>query len=159
MVPVNYWTKAHLHLFSIPKLEMTQKEIFAMSAKASVELMAADYSKPDRAVIATTTCGHLTQSQRDQLLTVLQWCKQVFLGKKGTHMGGPCDIVLKKLRSPSGVHPTPAVQYQSLTTALSGVSGLPPPFGMPKKNRSIRLVIDFCKLNTQLKQKMYPLPT
>ena len=34
-----------------------------------------------------------------------------------------------------------------------------PAFGVPKKDGSIRLVIDFRKLNLQLERKMYPLPT
>ena len=34
-----------------------------------------------------------------------------------------------------------------------------PNFGVPKKDGSIRLVMDFCKLSSVLKRKEYPLPT
>jgi hypothetical protein len=34
-----------------------------------------------------------------------------------------------------------------------------PAFGVPKKNGSIRLVIDFCRLNSNLVRREYPLST
>lgn len=53
--------------------ETVQEDIFAMSEKPSTGLKAADYTKPDLAESVTTKCNHLTQSKRNQLLTVLQW--------------------------------------------------------------------------------------
>ena len=107
MVPGNFWTKARLRPFASLAKEMVQDKIFATSEKPSAGLKAADYSKPDLAEIVSTKCSHLTKSQMDQLLTVLQRYEQVFLGKKGVYTGGPCDIVLKKDTKPFWSAPYP----------------------------------------------------
>ena len=107
MVPGNYWTEVCLRPFTTVVKETVQDTFFATIKKPSAGLKVTNYSKLDLADIVTTKCRHLIQSQRDQLLAVLQWYEHVFLRKKGIYTGRPCDIVLKKDAKPFWSTPYP----------------------------------------------------
>jgi hypothetical protein len=109
---------------------------------------------------------------------VLEKHAALFQGRRGEWKGNPVNIEVIEGSAPVWAKPYPVqlknrevfkaeVYCQCDIGALRELSAeeiekrewVSPCFGVPKKNGSIRLVMDFCQINKVLKRKEYPLPT
>jgi hypothetical protein len=187
MVPRDYWTTQRIlqqksRLLKQPKSEghdETQKKVNQASEEVFVSeaLVAVNYKKANLDSIARD-CNYLNEDQKSELLSVLRKHKELFQGARGNWKGQPVSIEVNDNATPvwSKPYPTPLrnretfkeeVYRQCSIGALRELSAseieerewASPCFGVPKKDGSIRLVMDFCKLNSVLKRKEYPLPT
>lgn len=182
MVPRDYWTaeriqqqKARLNKQPTadlePELEVDD-EIFLAEALAPV-----NYVKANLPEIAWN-CKDLTSEEQAQLLVVLEKHAALFQGRRGEWKGNPVNIEVIEGSTPVWAKPYPVplknrevfkdeVYRQCDIGALRELSAeeiekrewASPCFGVPKKNGSIRLVMDFRQINKVLKRKEYPLPT
>ena len=187
MVPRDYWTTERIlqqksRLLKQPKpvnhdemqIDTTQapNEVFVSEA-----LVAVSYKKADLNAIAQN-CNALNKEQKAMLLSVLMKHEPLFQGTRGNWKGKPVSIEVVDGATPvwSKPYPTPLrnrdtfkeeVYRQCSIGALRELSAseieerewASPCFGIPKKDGSIRLVMDFRKLNSVLKRKEYPLQT
>lgn len=187
MVPSGYWTNARILALadqptsSSKDIQLTigtQQQIEAFATTNISTYTEAVYNKPDLKEIVTQDCSHLTDSQQQALLQVLTANEAVFQGCKGNYTGAPVGITLKEDAKPFRAFPYPVplknretleaeLRRQCTIGAMRRLSPDEyearewafPAFGTPKKDGSIRLVIDFRRLNSQLVRKEYPLPT
>jgi hypothetical protein len=144
---------------------------------ASEALRTANYKQADLNAIAQSF-DVLNEQQKTKLLAVLKQHESLFQGTRGNWKGQPVSIEVIDGAVPVWSKPYPVplknkdtfkeeVYRQCDIGALSELSAnevesrewASPCFGIPKKDGTIRLVMDFRKLNSVLKQKEYPLPT
>lgn len=173
MVPFNYWTKertlqqkSRLLKKPCPTNVPTEapEEVFASEALRAVE-----YVKANLDDIAEG-CKDLNLEQKAKILTVLCKHKDLFQGKRGNWKGQPISIEVIDRATPvwSRPYPTPLkkcnifkeeVYRQCDIGALHELSAeevkvhewASPCFGVPKKEGSNRLVMDFQCINSILK--------
>jgi len=136
------------------------------------------YVKPDLLEVVKRDGVNLTTDQQALLFRMLPDRDAVFQGGKGYYTGQPV-----KLRLQPGAVPRQAKPYaipvkdrkvmedeftrQYEIGALRLLSPLEyedrewasPSFGIPKKNGSIRLIMDFCEVNRWLIRQEFPLST
>ena len=144
---------------------------------ATEALQPTDYKNANLDEIARS-CLDLSTEQQQELLQVLKLNESLFVGKHGEWKGTPVTITLIEDAKPIWAKPYPVplknrevfkqeLNCQCSIGALQELSAeeikdrkwASPAFGIPKKNGTIRLVIDFCRINQCLKCKEYPLPT
>jgi hypothetical protein len=140
-------------------------------------LVAVNYKTADLNTI-TQSCNALDVQQKAKLLAVPKQHESLFQGKRGNWKGQPVSIEVIDGAVPVWSKPYPIplknrdtfkeeVYRQCNIGALRELSvsevesreWASPCFGVPKRDGSIRLVMDFRKLNSVLKRKEYPLPT
>ena len=118
-------------------------------------------------------CQHLTMTQRNELLKLLQKFEELFDGTLGIQKTDPVDFKFKEDTKPifSRPYPVPKVHEKMLKKevgrlVLLGILEVAndsewgaPSFDKPKpKSNLVRFLSDFRNLNKQLKQKPYPMP-
>lgn len=185
MVSRDYWTAERIQQqkgrlnkqpsIANPETELdpeVDEEIFAAEA-----LVPVNYVKANLPEIAQS-CKDLTSEEQAQLLVVLEKHAPLFQGRRGEWKGNPVSIEVVEGATPVWAKPYPVplknrdvfkeeVYRQCDIGALRELSAeeiekrewASPCFGVPKKNGSIRLVMDFRQINKVLKRKEYPLPT
>jgi hypothetical protein len=187
MVPRDYWTVERIlqqkscllkqqrpnnHTEAQMESKQVPNKVFASEA-----LVAVNNNKDDLNTIAQS-CNALDEQQKAKLLAVLKQHESLFQGKRGNWKGQPVYIEVIDGAVPVWSKPYPIplrnrdtfkkeVYRQCNIGALRELSAsevesrewASPCFGVPKKDGSIRLVMDFRKLNSVLKQKEYPLPS
>ncbi len=146
-------------------------------SNATEALQAVTYKKANLEEVVQK-CTNLNTEQQHKLLSVLKDHEQLFLGCQGEWMGDPVSIKVVKGATPIWARPYPVplknrqvfreeVYRQCNIGALRELAAseietrewASPCFGVPKKNGTIRLVMDFRQLNKVLERKEYPLPT
>ncbi|KAH9068732.1 hypothetical protein Ae201684P_004433 [Aphanomyces euteiches] len=114
----------------------------------------------------------LTNTQVQSALDLLERYKTLFSGAIGTTKLPPYVIPLKLDAVPHVCHPYPIPESHmaSVKAEIQRLVGLgvlvpdiqspwaSPPFFIPKKDGSMRLISDFRKLNAQIIRKYFPLP-
>jgi hypothetical protein len=183
MVSRDHWTPERIvqqkpRLLRQPQAEQTTKSTKTQDEILATEaLAAAKYVKADLDHIVEQ-CAHLNAEQKGQLLTVLRKHKDLFQGKRGNWKGQPVSFEVIDGAVPvwSRPYPTPLknreifkneVYRQCEIGAMRELTAeeveerewASPCFGIPKKDGTIRLVMDFRRINSVLKRKEYPLPT
>ncbi len=128
--------------------------------------------------IVTRDGVNLTPEQRTQLFQVLTANQAAFQGWKGEYTGGAVGLILKPEAKPRRAKPYPVplknweilegeFQRQCDIKAMRRLTPKEfearewafPTFRIPKKNGTIRVVINFRRLNTELVRREYPLWT
>ena len=141
------------------------------------ELTSAKYVKANLPEIAENCKDH-TSDQKAKLLMVLMKHEELFQGKRGEWKGHPISIESVDKATPVWAKPYPVplknreVFKEEIyrQCSIGALRELPaeeieervwalPYFGVPKKNGTICLVMDFRQLNSSLKRKEYPLLT
>ena len=114
---------------------------------------------------------HLDKGQKQNLQTLLTEYEDLFDGTLG-YFKFEADFELKEETKPSAQRPYPVPQahYKALwkeiyrlckigvLTKCSPSEWASPSFAIPKKNKRIRVVSDFHKLNKAIKRKPFPIP-
>ena len=162
---------------SASQVSSTMEESSELNLVDALQLT--NYTKPDLTkMLEQEKYNHLNAQQKLQLLEVLQKNEKAFEGKRGNYTGGEASIHLKPNAVPFWGQPYPIplknrevteleVRRQCQIGALRQLSAEEiedrewacPAFGVAKSNGSIRLVMDFRKLNDQLERKQTPLST
>ena len=115
---------------------------------------------------------HLSSAQQEALLIYLKKYESLFNGELGKWEGPPVDLELKEGAKPyhARAFPIPHIHLEAFKKDLDRLEKLgvltkrnrsewaAPSFIIPKKDRRVRFVSDFRKLNRQLKHAPYPLP-
>ena len=145
---------------------------------AEASFKKAVYEKPDLMEVARRDGAKLTPEQQALLLSILTKNITVFSGGCGYYNGAPVGLQLKPGATPYRAKPYPIplknreVMEHELTRQCSiGCLGRLTPeefeerewafpaFGIPKKNGTIRFVIDLCRINANLICREFPLWT
>ena len=140
-------------------------------------MKAAEYHAANLEQIATR-CSDISPAKQAKLLEVLLKHEGLFLGKRGNWQGNPVHIEVVEGAKPYWAKPYPIplknrkvfedeVYRQCDIGALRQLTAeeikkrhwASPCFGVTKKNGTIRLVMDFRKLNEVLKRREYHLTT
>ena len=182
MVPRDYWTAERIQqqrsrLNRHPAAMKSKSKPIEDEVSLAEALAPTNYTKANLPQ-TVEKCKNLTPKQKSKLLTVLLKHEELFQGQRGNWTGPPVSIELLNGADPVWAKPYPVplknrevfkdeIYRQCSIGALRELSAeeveervwASPCFGIPKKNGSIRLVIDFRQLNTVLKRKEYPLPT
>ena len=157
---------AHLIYLENFESELTQ----AVSSRVN-RILDAKYEKADLVQI-TGHCSHLTKNQQGKLLILLQKYEDLFDGTLGEWKGTDIKIELQPNAKPFHASPFPVPQVHEATLrkevdrlVMLGVlerdnssEWAAPTFIIPKKNKTVRFLSDFRKLNSMLKRKPYPIP-
>ena len=136
------------------------------------------YEKMDLLKIVTCNGINLAPEQRTQLFQVLIANQAAFQGRKGEYTGGAVRLISKPKAMPWQAKPYPVplknreilegkFQWQCKIKAMRRLTPEEfearewafPTFGIPKKNGTIRVIINFCRLNAKLICREYPLWT
>lgn len=134
-------------------------------------ILKASYQKADLKKVVSES-SHLTPSQQDELLRILNKHKPLFDGKLGRWKTSPVEIELKEGATPVYKRPYPIPRihretFQDEIRRLCEIGFLrkvndsewgAPTFIQPKKNGTVRFLSDFRELNKRIKRKPYPLP-
>ena len=125
-------------------------------------------------VAAHKNAAHLDSEERVKLANVIKTFEDIIQGKAGDFNGSEVEFQLKPNAVPYCARPyrIPHAHIELMKRAIkemerNGVieeySGnsewAAPTFGVPKKNKGIRIVSDFRKLNEMLKRSPWPMPT
>jgi hypothetical protein len=119
-----------------------------------------------------TSCNHLNLPQQKQLKSLLYQFKELFDDNLGTWKGDPYNIDLKADATPyhARAYPIPKIYEATLKMEADCLIKLgvlkkvnrsewaAPTFIIPKKDGTVRFILEFCQLNTRIKQKPYPIP-
>ena len=117
-------------------------------------------------------CSHLTKSQKQQLLKLLQKFESLFDGPLGTWQGEEIHIDLREGAQPyhAKPFPIPKAYEQQLKAEVQRLCNIgvlkrvnhsewgAPTFVIPKKDGTIRFISDFRELNKRIKRQPYPIP-
>jgi hypothetical protein len=186
-VSTGYWTDSRIRALliegpttvdSVPGPTIESDEVIEEFFTTTSTYTEAVYEKPDLVVIIQRDGQHLTPEQQAQLLQVLVNNEIVFQGRRGEYTGGEVGITLKEDAIPFRAKPYPVqlknreimeaeFRRQCTIGAMRRLSPEEfesrvwafPAFGIPKKNGTIRVVIDFRRLNSQLVRREFPLST
>ena len=134
------------------------------------------YETPDLLEVAKRDGLKLTSTQQALLLNVLIKNDNIFKGGCGSYNGDPVGIKVKDGAIPFRARPYPIplknreiLEHEVARQCSIGCLGRLTPdkferrkwafpaFGIPKKNGTIRFVIDFCRINANLVRREYPL--
>ena len=133
-------------------------------------ILDAKYEEADLHKVMENQCQHLTMTQRNELLKLLQKLEDLFDGTLGTWKTDPEDSKLKEDAKPiwSQPYPVPKVHKEMskkevvrivLIWVLKVVNdsewGAPSFAQLKPKSNRVRLISDFGNLNKQSKQKPY----
>ena len=133
------------------------------------QILDANYSVANFIEIAENQ-AHLSPEERNRLLEVLQKHKAAFQGTRGKWKGPPMSFEMvdgakpfhaKPFRIPQSLYDTLKKEINRLVDegVLSPVKSSEwacPTFGIPKKDKTIRVVLDFRGINKLIKRKPYP---
>jgi Reverse transcriptase (RNA-dependent DNA polymerase) len=134
-------------------------------------ILDAKYEKADlKAVIKAQ--AHLVSTERDQLARLLHKYEHLFDGTLGEWKGSGVSFELKEGSVPYHGRPYPIPHIHEAPTrkeidrlVFLGVlepctdsEWGAPSFIIPKKNRTVRFLSDFSRLNAMLKRKPFPIP-
>ena len=166
MMPMGYWRRPRINDFMA-----RVKETRHLEQENYVTMKAANYKKPDLKVISEEL-NHFTKEEQETVYKILTKNEDAFQGTRGTWKGKEFLLELKREAEPYFTRP-----YQipksvekifkdeivrlvkiGLLTQVYESEWAAPTYGIPKKDQTIRVVSDFCKLNTMIKRKPYPLP-
>jgi hypothetical protein len=169
MVPRNYWTEQKIR--NIAKTWNVNKREHNVEELHLAEILPADYKPLDiNEVVQKQT--HLCSDERDELLQALKDFQELFQGKPGEYKGKPIELELLSNTKPFYAKPFSIPKaYQQITkdeisrlenigilTKVPSSEWAAPTFVIPKKNKTVRLITDFCGLNKCLKRSPYPMP-
>ena len=159
---------------------LTQEEssLFLAASNPAPSFTKAVYVKPDLLEVVKRDGVHLTTEQQALLLRVLSENDAVFQGGKGYYTGEPVKLRLQPDATPRRAKPYPIpvkdrevmedeFRRQCEIGALRRLSPeeyeerewASPAFGIPKKNGTIRLILDLCGVNKYLIRREFPLST
>jgi len=141
-------------------------------------LKAEEYKTPDLLEIVEKKCQHLNGDGKKLIFSTLKEFETVFEGKQGENTGGDVGIQLKKEAIPfwGRPYPIPLKNRQVVEDKVNrqcdigAMRRLTPneietrdwcftAFGTPKSDGTIKLVIDFRKINPHLVRRQYPMTT
>ncbi len=189
MVPMGYWTDARIRsllaktsepLAATTTAETLNEDIYEIFTNADVTstFSEAVYEKLNLVEVVNRDGANLTPEQQSQLLQVLTANAAAFQGGKGEYTGKPVGIILKPEAKPWQAKPYPIplknrnilegpfrwqcdikAMWRLTPDEFEAREWAFPAFGVPKKNGTIRLVIDFRRLNTEQVRREYPLST
>ena len=165
MVPRDYWTAERIQQqksrLNRRNNNFESKSNYVGETNSADALTPTNYVKADLPEI-TRNCKNLSTEQQSKLLAVLTKHQSLFRGKRGEWTGKPVSIETIEGATPVWAKPYPVplknrevfqqeVQCQCEIGALRELSAeeiedrvwASPCFGVPKKNGSIRLVMDF----------------
>ncbi len=171
---------------AISKIKSTDKSatisgngLFSIANKTKeASFTKAVYETPDLFEVAKRNGSNLTSEQQIMLLNVLLKNAEVFKGGRGYYNGEPVRIKLKLDAKPFRAKPYPialknreVMEHELDRQCSIGCLGRLTPeefeerewafpaFGTPKKNGTIRFVIDFHRINANLVRRKFPLMT
>ena len=142
------------------------------AAEREEKMLASKYEKANLPELVHNQCAHLTQYQQASLLRLLKEYEHLFDGTLGDWNTEPVHIQLKEGARPIHCRPfsVPHSYGQQLYDELDRLCQIGvmrkinhsewafPTFATPKKNKRIRVVSDFRKLNPLLERHPFPIP-
>jgi hypothetical protein len=142
-----------------------------MATQRAVRILDANYKKADLPEVIRT-CTQLSQHEQNELLEVLQEFEDLFDGTLGDWKTEPFSFELKKDAKPyhSRAYPIPKVHKETILKEIKRLVELgvlewqpmsewaAPSFIQPKKNGTVRVLMDLRRLNERLVRKPFPLP-
>ena len=134
------------------------------------EILNANYEKTNLEV--TNDQKHLNEERRKKLGNILSQCKKLFNGKLGKYTKRKIHLELKPDAKPIHCKPYPVTQEHmglfldelqnlcddGVLEKIGAMEHAYPTLIIAKKYGGVQWVSDFCKLNQQLKHKIYSLP-
>ena len=116
--------------------------------------------------------SHLSQTEKQQLLELLEEFKELFDGSLGKWNGEPYDIELKPGAQPyhARAYQVPKAYERTLKAEVERLCQVgvlrkvnrsewaAPTFIIPKKDGTVRFINDFRELNKRIKRKPFPIP-
>ena len=150
----------------------TEPNSTAELTKKAIKILDAKYEKADLPKIVEETCEHIDESERQELLELLQKYEEMFDGTLGDWKTEPVHFELKEGAKPFRGRPCPVphIHKETLSKEVDRMVELgilkwegesewaSPSFIIPKLNQTVRFISDFWELNKQLKRKPWPQP-
>ena len=148
-----------------------ESELLQTDVERMKTILDAKYEAADLAYVCSQ-CTHLSSSEQQSLLSLLNKYKSLFDGTLGTWKNTTLDIELKEGATPYHAKPYPIPRAYEATLKMEverlckiGVlkkvnrsEWAAPTFIIPKKDQTVRFISDFRELNKRLKRKPYPIP-
>jgi hypothetical protein len=142
-----------------------------VATQRAVQIIDANYKKADLPAVIKT-CTHLSQHKQNELLEVLQEFEDLFDGTLGDWKTKPVNLELKNGTTPyhGRAFPIPKVHTETILKEIKRLVELgvlewqptsewaAPSFIQPKKNGTVRFLMDFRRLNERLVRKPFPKP-
>jgi hypothetical protein len=137
-----------------------------------VKILDAKYEKADLPAIVRENCSHLTASNREKPLSVLLKFKPLLNGTLGDWKLPPVSFELKEGMKPYHGRPYP-IAHKHKAVLMKEIKQLcnigvlewqptsrwaSPTFIIPKKDSTVRTILDYRELNKCIVRKSYPIP-
>ena len=155
--------------------QSTSKEPQSMleATKRLIEILDAKYEKANLRAITKEDClNHLSATEKDKLLKLLQEFEELFDGTLGDWDCNPVSLQLKEGAQPyhGRPFPIPKKHVETLEKEIQRLCDLgvlkwqadsewaSPTFIIPKKDNTVRVVSDFREINKRIVRKPFPIP-
>ena len=155
--------------FYIPEEPYVTQE----ATKRTVKILDAKYEKADLPKVVHEQCAHLTKTEQEQLLQLLDKYKELFDGTLGKWKTSPVHLQLREGITPyhaRRAYPIPYIHKDTLRKEVDRLEKLgvlkwegdsewaSPTFIIPKPNGTVRFISDFREVNKRLRRKPWPIP-
>ena len=143
------------------------------ATKRLIEILDAKYEKANLRAITEEDClNHLSATEKDKLLNLLQEFEELFDGTLGDWDCKPVSLQLKEGAQPyhGRPFPIPKKHVETLKKEIQRLCDLgvlkwqddsewaSPTFIIPKKDNTVRVVSDFREINKRIVRKPFPIP-
>ena len=158
---------------SIYQSTSTEPQSTLEATKRLVEILDAKYEKANLRAITEADClNHLSATERNKLLQLLQEFEELFDGTLGDWDCNPVSLQLKEGAQPyhGRSFPIPKKHVETLKKEIQRLCDLgvlkwqegsewaSPTFIIPKKDNTVRVISDFREVNKRIVRKPFPLP-
>ena len=143
------------------------------ATKRLIEILDAKYEKANLRAITEEDClNHLSATEKNKLLKLLQEFEELFDGTLGDWDCNPVSLQLKEGAQPyhGRPFPIPKKHVETLKKEIQRLCNLgvlkwqadsewaSPTFIIPKKDNTVRVVSDFREINKRIVRKPFPIP-
>jgi len=143
------------------------------TTKCLIKILDANYEKANLRAITEQDClNHLSATEKNKLLKLLQEFEELFNGTLGDWDCNPVLLQLKEEAQPyhGRLFPIPKKHVETLKKEIQRLCNLGvlkwqddskwalPTFIIPKKDNTVRVVSDFREINKRIVRKPFPIP-